>query len=158
MACGRTLGCTKGDGNCAPRSIAQQIKANDLLMLQDPSLTQYAVPASVARDHKGLRSQFVGWLRANSDYLSIRAANPLLLKSDSTLCDTALEYAYLAAKDGFWLGTLFLHWCARHVMGDSEDECNAPPLYNYVLLRKPVTFDAAVTVGVMYRVSPFPQA
>jgi hypothetical protein len=49
-AAGRHLGDVQGDGNCAPRALEQQIKANNLLMMQDPSLrAAHAVPANLPR-------------------------------------------------------------------------------------------------------------
>ena len=58
-----------GNGNCCPRALVQQIVHNDAIILANPALAAYRVSPHVARDHVGLRVQFVQWLRDNAHSL-----------------------------------------------------------------------------------------
>ena len=126
----------EGDGNCCPRAVAQQIVDNDATIRANPALSAYRVSPLIARDHIGLRAQFVDWLRANAHVLQ----NPKVHEWMQP-CTSVSVYAEHVSRLGTWMGSLFLHWAA----GAMRTADSAPILLNYVLSETEVCFDVTLT-------------
>ena len=160
----------RGDGNCGPRALAEQIVKNDprLLVSENVSLGAYAVPHNVPRTHQGLRALFVEWLLANEPYFNHRGALQYCVMPHG-IATSLRAYAASAAVDGFWLGTLFFHWAAGLLRSDTpactkcrgcahkQVACDSVklPVYNYLLYDSEVARGHTRTLGNLRLVEPF---